>query len=132
MITLTTKWSNLICINSNYYFIIILYFNIQSWIFGFLSRKSKRISYSFFNCLIITVKNFMSCHSSALTHCHKLIHFLVTVSGAFAPDFLLYSSDHFMVSHKSHHMLVYQPFLLLISIHQCFLTNPVYHSWYAC
>ena len=64
----------------------------------------------------------MSCHSSALTHCHKLIQFSVTTFGAFAPDFLLYSTNHFMVSYKSHHMFVYQPFLLLIRIHQRFFT----------
>ena len=67
----------------------------------------------------------MSCHSSARTRCHKLIHPSVTVSGAIAPDFLLYSSDHFMVSCKSHHVFINQSFLLLISIHQRFLTNPV-------
>ena len=59
----------------------------------------------------------MSYHNSALTRCHKLTHLSVTVSGALAPDFLLYSSNHFMVSYKSHHMLIYQPFLLLICVH---------------
>lgn len=53
------------------------------------------------------VKNFMSCHSSALTRCHKLIHLSVIVSGAFTPDLLLNSPDHFMISHKPYHMLVY-------------------------
>lgn len=53
----------------------------------------------------------MSCLNSALTRCHKLIQLSVTTSGAFAPVFLLYSSNHFMVSYKSHHMLIYQPFL---------------------
>ena len=38
---------------------------------------------------ISIVKNSMSCHSSALTRCHKLTHLFVTTSGAFAPDFLL-------------------------------------------
>lgn len=37
-----------------------------------------------------------------------------------------------MVSYKSHHMLIYQPFLLLICVHQCFLTDSVDHPWYAC
>ena len=35
----------------------------------------------------ILVKNSMSCHSSAFTHCHKLIHLSVTDSGAITPDF---------------------------------------------
>ena len=78
----------------------------------------------------IDVKNSMSCHSSALTRCHKLTHLSVTTSGAFAPDFLLYSSNHFMVSYKPHHMLIYQAFLLLICVHQCFLTDPIDHPWY--
>ena len=34
-----------------------------------------------------TVKNSMSCHRFTLTLCHNLIHFLVTDSGAIAPDF---------------------------------------------
>ena len=55
----------------------------------------------------ITVKNSMSCHSSALTRCHKLTHLFVTTSGAFAPDFLLYSTDHLMVCYKTHHVLIY-------------------------
>ena len=33
------------------------------------------------------VKNSMSCHRFTLTLCHNLIHFLVTDSGAIAPDF---------------------------------------------
>ncbi len=74
----------------------------------------------------------MSCHNSALTRCHKLTLLSVTASGALAPDFLLYSSNHFMVSYKSHHMLIYQPFLLLICVHQCFLADSVDHPWYAC
>ena len=49
----------------------------------------------------------MSCHSSALTRCHKLIHLSVTYSGACAPVLLLYSTDHLMVSHKTHHVLIY-------------------------
>jgi len=35
----------------------------------------------------IYVKNSMSCHRFTLTLCHNLIHFLVTDSGAIAPDF---------------------------------------------
>ena len=69
----------------------------------------------------------MSCHSSALTRCHKLIHLSVTVSGAFAPDLLLHSANHFMISHKTHHMLIYQAFLLLIGIHQRLLTDSIDH-----
>ena len=38
--------------------------------------------------------------------CHKLTLLSVTASGALAPDFLLYSSNHFMVSYKSHHIHV--------------------------
>ena len=76
----------------------------------------------------IYVKNSMSCHSSTLTHCHKLIHLSVTVFGGFTPDFSLCSSDHFMVSNKTHHMFINQSFLLLIRIHQCLLTDSVYHS----
>ena len=53
------------------------------------------------------VKNFMSCHSLAFAYCHKLTHFPVTVSGALAPDFLLYSTDHLMVCYKTHHVLIY-------------------------
>ena len=86
----------------------------------------------YFTFDLINVKNFMSCHSFALTRCHKLIHLFVTASGAFAPDFLLYSTDHFMVSYKPHHMLIYQPFLLLIRVHQCLLTDSVDHPRYAC
>ena len=49
----------------------------------------------------------MSCHSLAFAYCHKLTHFPVTVSGALAPDFLLYSTDHLMVCYKTHHVLIY-------------------------
>lgn len=35
----------------------------------------------------IVVKNSMSCHRFTLTLCHNLIHFLVTDSGAIAPNF---------------------------------------------
>ena len=91
---------------------------------------SKKFTEAYYKSII--VKNSMSCHSSALTRCHKLTHLFVTTSGAFTPDFLLHSSNHFMVSHKPHHVLVYQPFLLLICVHQCFLTDSVDHSRYAC
>lgn len=74
----------------------------------------------------------MSCLNSVLTRCHKLIQLSVTTSGAFTPVFLLYSSNHFMVSYKSHHMFIYQPFLLLICVHQCFFADSVDHPWYAC
>ena len=55
-------------------------------------------------CCVIAVKNSMSCHNSALTRCHKLTLLSVAASRALAPDFLLYSSNHFMVSYKSHHI----------------------------
>ena len=44
----------------------------------------------FIACVVILVADLMSCHSLALTRCHKLIHFPVIdccISGAFAPDF---------------------------------------------
>ena len=41
----------------------------------------------FYAELGLNVKNSMSCHRFTLTLCHNLIHFLVTDSGAIAPDF---------------------------------------------
>lgn len=81
----------------------------------------------YFSSQLISVKNLMSCHSFALTHCHKLVHLSVTVSGAFAPV-LLYSTYHLVVGNKPYHVFVYQPFLLLVCIHQCLLTDSVDHS----
>ena len=77
-----------------------------------------------FYVIPIIVKNSMSCH--------KLIQLFVTTFGAFTPVFLFYPSNHFMVSYKSHHMFIYQPFLLLICVHQCFFADSVDHPWYAC
>ena len=60
---------------------LIRFFNILFIIFLYFSF------YYFISIKCIIVKNSMSCHRFALTLCHKLIHFPVTVSGAIAPVF---------------------------------------------
>ena len=91
---------------------------ISNYIAGWFS---KRRLFGYFYVRIYKnsygVANLMSCHNSALTCCHKLVHLSVTVPGLSPRKSLLYRSNHLMVCHKSYHMLVYQTLLLLICIH---------------
>lgn len=65
----------------------VLYFMHIHKIQNLWSFQSVYKLQSHFFSFINFVKNPMSCLSSSFIHCHKLIHFRVTGSGAFAPDF---------------------------------------------
>ena len=84
-----------------------------------------------FPCFLLLISHFpyfsMSFPNLTFTHCHKLALFPVMFFDCFPWYFSAHFCQHHILCHIPYHLLVYQPLLLLVSIHHRLLAYPV--SW---